>query len=213
MRSAKDRDAFLKVLAEACARWSEVRLLGWCVMNTHWHLVLWPTRDGEIKRFMHWLTLTHAARWRTSRRSVGQGPVYQGRYKSFAVESDEHFLAVLRYVERNALRAKLARRAQAWKWSSLAIRSETRDEQDQSLRKCLSEGPVELPTNWVERVNRPQSVAEEEAMAVCIKRGRPYGSESFQIRIAAKLGLLSCFRNPGRQAKRNGSGGQKKSSK
>jgi putative transposase len=47
------------------------------------------------------------------------GPVYQGRFKSFPLRTDEHFLTVARYVERNALRAKLATRAEDWQWSSI----------------------------------------------------------------------------------------------
>jgi putative transposase len=201
MRSGKDRDAFLRVLAEACERWPGVRVLGWCVMSTHWHLVLWPKRDGEMKLFMHWLTLTHAARWRTSRRSVGQGPVYQGRYKSFPVESDEHCLTVLRYVERNALRARQVKRAEDWAWSSLATRLDPRSEADAPLKRCLVDGPVTLRADWSQRVNLPQTPAEEAALATSLHRGRPFGSEKFQTRTAARLGLASCFRPPGRPPK------------
>jgi hypothetical protein len=50
---------------------------------------------------------------------VGCGHLYQGTYKSFPVESDEHLLAVLCYVEANALRAGLVERAEEWRWSSL----------------------------------------------------------------------------------------------
>ena len=42
-----------------------------------------------------------------NRRRFGYGHLYQGRYKSFPVESDDHLYQVVRYVERNALRANL----------------------------------------------------------------------------------------------------------
>ena len=45
--------------------------------------------------------------------------VYQGRFKSFPIQEDEHLYAVARYVERNALRAKLVRRAERWRWGRL----------------------------------------------------------------------------------------------
>jgi putative transposase len=45
--------------------------------------------------------------------------LYQGRFKSFPVESDEHFYAVVRYVERNAVRAGLVQHAEDWQWGSL----------------------------------------------------------------------------------------------
>jgi MoxR-like ATPase len=71
--------------------------------------VLWPERDGDLGAFLQKLTITHVRNWQENRQRVGYGHLYQGRYKSFPVESDEHFYQVLRYVERNALRANLVR--------------------------------------------------------------------------------------------------------
>src|SRR5947207_7985249 len=99
-RKDADHLAFEKVLSEVHGR-IPVRLLGYCLMPNHWHLVLWPRADGELSKFMHWLTMTHTQRWRHLRRLVGLGPLYQGRFKSFPVQTDGHLLTVLRYVERN----------------------------------------------------------------------------------------------------------------
>src|SRR5215211_1170850 len=103
-RTEKDYLAFERTLEEANSR-LPVDVLAYCVMPNHWHLVLRPGRDGELSEFMAWLTMTHAQRWRTSHQTVGYGPLYQGRFKSFPVEADGHLLTVLRYVERNPLRA------------------------------------------------------------------------------------------------------------
>ncbi len=107
----KDGDylAFEQVLLLAHRR-APIRILDYCLMPNHWHLVLWPRRDGELTLFMRWLTLTHAQRWKHAHNAVGHGHLYQGRFKSFPIQQDEHLLTVLRYVERNPLRAKLARR-------------------------------------------------------------------------------------------------------
>ena len=113
-----DYAAFERVLARTQEQ-EAMRLLGWCVMPNHWHLLAWPREDGALGRFMQRLTVTHARRWQEHTQRVGEGHVYQGRYKSFPVQSDEHFLAVLRYVERNALRAGLVERAEDWRWGSL----------------------------------------------------------------------------------------------
>jgi putative transposase len=60
----KDGDfaAFLRVLAETQEHVPDMRLLAYCLMSNHWHLVLWPQKDGDLSDFMHWLTLTHTQR-------------------------------------------------------------------------------------------------------------------------------------------------------
>lgn len=167
--------AFESVLGENTLR-TGMRLCGYCLMPNHWHMVLWPRVDGEVSAFMHRLSLTHAVRWRLEYDVVGEGHLYQARFKSFPVESDGHFLTVLRYVERNALRASLVVRAEDWRFSSLWRRTELRDVDD----SLLSPGPVALPVDWVERVNRAETVSELKALRGCVERGDPFGSERWR---------------------------------
>ncbi len=101
-----------------------MRIVAYCLMPNHWHMVLWPKEDGELSEFMRLLTVTHTQRWHAHRRSAGSGPLYQGRFKSFPIQQDEHFLTVCRYVERNARRANLVKLAQRWPWGSLFKREQ-----------------------------------------------------------------------------------------
>ena len=112
-----DYEAFERILEQAVAR-TGTRLLSYALMPNHWHLVVNPVVDGELSRFTGWLTLTHTQRWHAYRHSTGQGHVYQGRFKSFPIQDDRHFITVCRSVERNALRANLVAKAQDWRWSS-----------------------------------------------------------------------------------------------
>jgi putative transposase len=100
-----DYEAFERILGEALEHVPGMRLLAYCLMPNHWHLLLWPQHDGELSDFGHWLALTHTQRWHAHSHNVGMGHLYQGRYKSFVVGADAHYLTVCRYVERNALRA------------------------------------------------------------------------------------------------------------
>ena len=111
-----DYAAFEDILEEAVDRTGMLRLLSYCLMPNHWHLVVWPRKKGDLSRFTGWLTLTHTQRWHAHRHSTGSGHVYQGRFKSFLVQDDSHYLTVCRYVERNALRAKLVKKAEKWQW-------------------------------------------------------------------------------------------------
>lgn len=206
-RREEDYRAFEQTLADACARFPTVELLAYCVMPTHWHLVLRPTRDGDLSAFMQWLTLAHAQRWRAAHNTIGFGPLYQGRFKSFVIEQDEHLLTVLRYVERNPLRAKLVRKAEAWRWCSHHLRlsregGDASEAAEAPTRPPLAEWPVERPRDWLRSVNQPQTPAEEEAMREHIHRSRPFGSDAWQTRTATRLDLTSCFRAPGRPRKR-----------
>jgi putative transposase len=194
-QKAGDFDAFERVLTQAVDK-HPMRVLAYCVMPNHWHLVLWPRRDGELSAFVRWLTHTHSMRWHAHYHTGGSGHLYQGRFKSFPVEADEHLYSVLRYVERNPLRANLVDRAQAWRWSSLWRRSKTPDG-----HILLHAWPVVLPENWVRLVNQPQSEAEMDALRRSVVRNSPYGTEAWVQRTAARLGLRYTLRPRGRPKK------------
>ena len=181
-----DFAAFVRVLAETLAH-DPVRVLGYCVMGNHWHLVLWPARDGQLARFMQRLTVTHVRRWVEHRGRVGWGAVYQGRYQSFPAQDDEHLLNLLRYVERNPVRANLVRRAERWRWSSLGQSMFPPDPHVPLIP--LAELPLPRRRDWVEWVNRPQTAKEEAALLRSLTHDRPFGSEAWSKRTEARLGI------------------------
>jgi putative transposase len=207
-KDADDYVAFEQVMLLAHRR-VPIRILGWCLMPNHWHLVLWPERDGQLTEFMRWLTLTHAQRWKHAHAAVGHGHLYQGRFKSFPIEQDEHLLTVLRYVERNPIRAGLARRAEQWRWGSSHILQNRSHE----LYPLLSPWPIDRPRRWLEKVNLPQAESEEKIMKVSIQRSRPLGSPAWIARTAAALGMEWTIRPRGRQKGWRKSKGLKKKTK
>jgi putative transposase len=166
-------------------------------MPNHWHFVLWPRRDDELSAFLRWLTQTHTQRWHAHYHSAGTGHLYQGRFRAFPVQRDEHLLTVLRYVERNPRRAGLVRRAQAWRWSSLGLRAAG----DPRAEEFLHAWPVPVPEEWVASVNRAEPAAELAAVRQSVVRGRPFGSAAWQKRTAARLGLEYTMRPRGRPRK------------
>ena len=189
-----DYQSCLTLLSAACER-IPLRLLAYCLMPNHFHLVTWPDRDGQLSAFMQWFTATHSKRWHLCRGTTGTGSVYQGRFKAFPVQSDKHFLTVCRYVERNALRAGLVRRAEDWPWSSLA----------QRLRNCnsvpLEAWPVLQPDCWIDLLNEPEPASEVQRVRRSIVRGAPYGESAWAKRIERDLDLASTTRERGRPRK------------
>lgn len=188
-----DYAAFEKILAGAYDR-TGIRIAAYSLMPTHWHLLLWPRRDDELSEVLRWITVTHTQRWHVRHRTSGTGPVYQGRFKSFPVQTDAHFLTVARYIERNGLRASLVGRAEDWQWSSLWRRVQG----DPKLTAWLSTWPVEQPRNWVKQVNQREMAAELERLRVSVNRGQPFGSEPWVVRMAKRFGLESTLRPRGR---------------
>ena len=195
----KDQDyaAFEKVIADVYQRLS-MRIVGYCLMPNHWHLVLWPAADGDLSEFMRLVTVTHTQRWHAHYHSSGTGPVYQGRFKSFAIQRDEHLLKVVRYVERNALRANLVERAQDWPWGSL---SKHERGEDCPWLLPVERWPVDRPPRWMARVNAVESAQELAAIRRSIQHGRLYGSAAWETRTAQALGLPAKLRPPGRPKK------------
>jgi len=194
----KDYELFEKILLEAKEKYP-MRILSFCVMPNHWHFILYPKNAEDLSIFMRWITHTHTQRYHVQHRSIGYGHVYQGRFKSFPVEKDQYFMQLCRYVERNPLRAGLVEKAQDWRWSSLWIRENGTKKQ----KEILSPWPVEKPTAYLSWVNSLQRDEEEknEKIRYSIKKGRPFGDDSWISRIAGMLGLSSTLRQRGRPKK------------
>ena len=192
-----DYRAFERLLADACARFG-MRLLSYNLMPNHWHLVLWPCGDGDLPRFMHWLCTTHARRWRLAHKSKGRGCVYQSRYKSFPVETGRYFIALCRYVERNALAAGLVQRAEYWRFGSLWRRMHPHFTTDVPP---LCDWPGGRSDTWVEFVNEPRTKKELAAISPSLTKGRPFGSPAWQQSTAKELELESTLRRRGRPRK------------
>ncbi len=192
-----DYEAFERVIEEAHER-VPLEILSYCVMPNHWHFVLRPRKNGELTDFLRWLTHTHTMRWHAHHNTVGSGHLYQGRFKAFPIQDDEHFYTVARYVERNALRANLVARAEDWRWSSLWHR----EQGSEPSRSLLAAWPLPYPRTWVKLVNAPQTEAELNAVRTAIRRGSPFGDDPWQRRISKRLGLESTLRPRGRPPKK-----------
>jgi putative transposase len=186
--------AFEKLLITA-SQDARISLFSYCLMPNHWHLVLRPTGDRDLSRFMHDLTGTHAQQWNVRRNVTGQGAVYQGRFKAIPVQHDDYFIRLCRYVERNPLRAGLVSQAQAWRWSSLWRR----------LHYCdcdfLAEWPVARPEPWANLLDNLNANDETEAIRSAIRGNVPYGAKDWRAETATRFKLAAQERVRGRPKK------------
>ena len=160
-----DYQHFVNLLSGGLRRFA-VNVIGYSVMPNHFHLVVSQREAGALSAYLHWVTGISACNFRSETSSAGQGHVFQGRFWSAPVRDTQHLLAVLRYVEANALRASLVERAEDWKWGSLW-------ERIHGQRDILTAPPVPLPTEWTELVNRPFDPKVLEGLRRPVPRGRP----------------------------------------
>ena len=182
---------FERLLRQTIDRF-DVSVFAYCLMPNHWHLVASPAPEATLSRAMQWLTGTHARRWHLRRGTTGEGAVYQGRFKAIPIQTDWRFLWVCRYVERNACRAGLVDRAEAWRWSSMWQR------EHHTEVPWLRAWPVPRPVDWLERVNRPETASELDAFRTLVRRNLPFGTSEWQERLGP---LARVARKPQRSSK------------
>ena len=192
----EDYALFEAILTEGREKY-DMRILAYCLMPNHWHLVLYPKHNRDLSKFISWVTNTHTRRWHVMKETVGQGHLYQGRYKSFLCQTDSHFLTLVRYVERNAKKANLVKRAENWKWSSVWRREKGTGKH----KKFLSPWPVPIPKDYLSWLHKPQSMAEEEAIERSVAKNIPFGDNRWRHGIIKKYGLEQTLRSVGRPKK------------
>ena len=195
-RKAKDFEVFIQRLGEGLERYP-VEMYAYCLMPTHWHLVLRPKKDRQMGDFMRFVAATHAQRYLVTHKTEDEGKLYQSRFKSFIVQDNEYFLDVCRFVESNGLRAKKSKKAEDYKYGSLY-----RSVQKPKLEpQFLAPWPVKKPPRWTAKVNAkfdPDQLAE---LQTCVKRDRPYGDPKWRKRMANKFDLWSTINPMGRPPK------------
>ena len=193
--SPADFALFEEILEEGVAL-MDMRLLAYCVMPNHWHLILYPKRDGELGEYMHCVTTTHVRQRRAQTETIGHGHLYQGTYKSFPVETERYLQQLMVYVEQNPLRAKLVARAEDWQWGSLWRRKQGKG------NKLLTDLPIELPHNYLTIVNTVPKDEQLTTVRTSVNRGTPFGSAMWIDEMVERFKLMSTVRKPGRPKKK-----------
>jgi putative transposase len=196
----RDYRDFIDLIKEAKVRYP-VKLLAYCLMPNHFHMVLMPLQAQNLSKWMQWLMTSHVRRYHQYHGTNGH--VWQGRFKSFVIQEDTHLLMVLKYVEGNPVRAGLVRSAEDWLWSSCG------EVVGKSPQLLVDELPIELPRDWDRYVDEPLQEKKLKMLRQSVNRQSPYGSSLWQMEISKKLGLESTLRSRGRP-KKSVEGGAKK---
>lgn len=148
-------------------------------------------------RFFGKMTQTITQRWHAFHHTTGSGHLFQGRFKTFLVQTDAHFVQLMKYIEANPLRANLVNRAEDWKWGSLYARTEKTN----CASKILKAWPVDMPSDYIDEVNRPLPKMIIEQIRESVIRGRPLGDEIWVNGAIGRYKLEYTIRQRGGQRK------------
>jgi len=190
---AADYQAFIELMVEAKKRYP-LEIFGYCLMPNHFHMVVRPIKGQHLSKWMQWLMTSHVRRYHKYYGSSGH--IWQGRFKSFIIQQDNHLLTVLRYVEGNPLRAGLVTSVLDWYWSS------HREVVGKEPNRLVDVWPIETPEGWRRYVDLPQTATEIECLRRSVNRQGPFGDPEWQVQVSKQLGLESTLRPRGRPPKK-----------
>lgn len=175
-----------------------MRIIAYILMPNHWHLVLYPKKDANLGAFMHRLTNAHTRKVHAKTKTNGNGHLYQGRYKSFLVDKETYFLTLIKYVERNPVRAKLVHSCQDWQWGSAWRRIYG----SKAKKLPIDRPPAPLPHGYAEWINTPDKEDDLVIIRNAVNKCMPYGRNRWVDYMVKKYDLGSTMRAPGRPRKK-----------
>lgn len=189
--SDDDRMFFLSTL-NRCAERKGTRIWAYCLMDTHFHLLLEPMDSKGLGECLHGVTLRYAQHF--NRKYGRTGRLWENRYFSCPVDSDTYLWAVVSYIERNPVRAKMATRAEDWKWSS--ARTHTTGMPDKTI--SLFDWRESETPDYAKFLNEE---GNNSHIRKATSTGRPYGSPVFLEILERQLGRSLKQKKGGRPPK------------
>jgi len=173
----EEKEQFVEYM-RAYEQFCQVRVLTFCVMTNHYHLVI-RTVKGNLSEGMRWLQGTWATRFNRYRNEVGR--LFQGRFKSFLIQDDSYLLRLSCYIHRNPLRAGMVKRLSDYKWSSYPVYAYNKEPEDWANYQFILnmfQGDKRQKAEAYHKMVRQYS-SEEKKTLEDLKCGLVFGSLSY----------------------------------
>ncbi len=174
----EDRRFFLQKLNDFAAK-TKTNIWAYCLMDNHFHLLLEPTEQESLMKCLHGATFRYAQYFNL--KYTRSGRLWQNRYFSCLVDKDEYLWAVVRYIEKNPVRAKIVEKAEDWKWSSAGQHIMGTRSDSIILCKWLSKAESDKYNKFIE------SEESDEEIRKATMTGRPLGNSNFIEMLEAML--------------------------
>jgi len=170
----EDRKIFLDLLKKYSEKYF-VKVIAYCLMTNHIHLILVPTTEDGLEKVLRPLHMRYAQK--INKNKGWQGHLWQGRYFSSPLDED-YLWECIRYIENNPVRAKMVNKAEEYKWSSARYHcrldvSELFSNEKEWLDKIKS------INNWSKWLTEKEDNMKLEIIRRNIEKGLPCGSEKF----------------------------------
>ncbi|XZE43306.1 transposase [Pirellulaceae bacterium SH467] len=187
---------FTGILQESLERW-EPRLLAYALLPDQWLALVVPRKDGDLSKWIGWVTSVHAMRNRHLASETQQRGIYERRYRSFPVQDNERILDAMLYIESLPVQLGITSDSKAYAYTSLHQRATTVSR----LSNWISPPPVPLPSAWESHLQEGLAQEKLELIQRSIERGSPYGDPGWVERIVKRFRLESTLRPRGRPRK------------
>ena len=174
--SDADYALYRDLLAASCCN-AGVEVWAWCLMPNHVHLILTPSDEDGLRRALAPVHRRYAGVIHQRRRRTGH--FWQGRFGAVVMDED-HLAAAFRYVALNPVRARLVKRAQDWKWSSVRAHLGLDDDGVTHLRAARQRF-----ARFADLLDEPGDPETFARLRQGESIGRPAGSPDFLTRIEA----------------------------
>ncbi len=186
-RDDEDCQLFLGWMREA-SRQFKVAIHAYALMGNHLHLLATPSDAQGLARMMQLLGRFYVPYF--NRKYDRTGTLWQGRFKTSVIESDQFFLACTRYIEMNPVRAGLVAHPAEYKWTSYAHHVGDKPDSliaDHPLYWALGNTPFEREAAYKHFMQQPAAQEEIESLRQAVMKGRALGSEQFQIQLEKRM--------------------------
>jgi putative transposase len=190
----EDRRRYLSLLKNYAEKWNSP-VLAYCLMDNHVHLLTRPTSETSLYKMMQGLALCYTQH--INRKYGRTGRLWESRYHSCIVEEERYLWAAVRYIEQNPIRARVAKRAEEYPYSS--AKAHVTGKRNPVLGEEIF-SPEERE-DYVSLLNEVLFSGMTEGLRHHTRRGTPFGDEGFVGRIETEL-ERSLVRKPRGRPKR-----------
>ena len=192
-----DRKKYVKFIDAEAKRYG-LLILAYCLMTKHVHFIVLPEKEDSMAKVFKYAHMKYSQYY--NKRMGECGHLFQGRFFS-SVMDEMHTIACARYIERNAVRAKMVDSPELWEHSSAKGHCGMDNHDELGVNRLFDYIEYDQE-NWKEFINLPDSPQEVRKIREQTRKGRPLGNESFVEKLEEKVNMVLKPRPKGRP-KRN----------